>query len=188
MLHVGLKEWAVICDLLLEGKQIFVLRKGGIHERGGAGVFALEHDRFVLFPAWMHQKPEGLKQPYHDRVRHFGSEPDEVTFTGVGEAAKIWQVPSRQAFDQLDDLHCWDTSQIDMRFNYKPDRPLYLVAIRAYRLADPKTVEQHWSYKGCKSWVPLQEGHAVDDREAAAVLDDAGFADVVERIDRALSR
>ena len=188
MLDVGLKEWAVICELLLEGRQTFVLRKGGIHERGGPGVFSLEHDRFVLFPAWMHQKPEGLQPKYRDRVTHTGSEPDEVTFQGVGEAAKIWEAPSREAFDQLDELHCWDVSQIDMRFNYKPDRPLYVVAIRAFTLPQPKTVPQHWTYKGCKSWVPLREGHEVDETGVEPVLDDESFSAVIEKIDSALRR
>ena len=52
MLRIALKEWAVICDLLLAGEQAILLRKGGVHEGTGPGQFRLEHDRFALFPAW----------------------------------------------------------------------------------------------------------------------------------------
>ena len=45
MLDIALKEWAVVCNLLLEGRLAVLLRKGGIAETGGAGVFELEHTR-----------------------------------------------------------------------------------------------------------------------------------------------
>src|SRR5690606_840280 len=54
MLTVALKEWAVVCDLLLEGKCSLLLRKGGVHEDRGPGRFELEHERFTLYPAWEH--------------------------------------------------------------------------------------------------------------------------------------
>src|SRR5687768_3845167 len=44
-LHVALKEWATVCTALETGRQILLLRKGGIHETGGQ--FELEHSRFL---------------------------------------------------------------------------------------------------------------------------------------------
>lgn len=185
MLNIALKEWAVVTDLMREGTLSLLLRKGGIHERGG--VFSLEHDRFALFPAWMHQRADGLKAQYAHRVTSFGEEPDEVTFTAMGEQAKVWQITSRAAFDELDDLHVWAKPQIDMRFDYKPERPLYLLAVRVYALAQPKTVANHWKYKGCRSWVELIEGDEVDDAGAKPVVDDAAFAQLLTRVDAALA-
>ena len=185
MLNIALKEWAVVTDLMREGTLSLLLRKGGIHERGG--VFTLEHDRFALFPAWMHQRAEGLKPAWADRVTAFGEEPEEVTFTAMGEQARVWQITSREAFDQLDDLHVWAKPQIDMRFNYKPERPLYLLAVRVYALAQPKAVVNHWKYKGCRSWVELLPGDEVDERGAQPVVDDASFARLLERVDAALA-
>src|SRR5690606_6397811 len=95
MLDIALKEWAVICELLLTGELAILLRKGGIHERGGPGVFELEHPRFVLYPSWAHQKPGMLKPPFAQRVEVMTQEPAQVTFEGIGEAARIWKVPSR---------------------------------------------------------------------------------------------
>lgn len=182
MLNVALKEWAVVCELLLEGELAVLLRKGGIHERGGAGVFELEHPRFALFPAWLHQVPNRMKPAYRDRVQRFREEPAEVTLRGVGAVEHIWQVPSREAFDQLDDLHCWSRPQIDMRFRYKPERPLYLMAVRVHRLDEPKRIVNRESYAGCRSWVPLAAEDAVDDAKMEPALTLEAFAAVVERI------
>jgi hypothetical protein len=188
MLDTALKEWSIVCDLLLTGELALLLRKGGIHETGGPGVFELEHPRFLLYPSYVHQKPEMIKPVLRDRVNVLDQEPSEVTFTGLGEAARIWNVPSREAFDQLDDLHCWSPAQIDMRFDYKPQRPLYLMAVRAYKLAQPHTVENHADYSGCRSWVALRPEDAVCDAKVMPVIDNQSFAAIVDRIERGFSR
>ncbi|MCC6681722.1 MAG: DUF1802 family protein [Phycisphaeraceae bacterium] len=187
MLTIALKEWAVVCDLLVEGGLAIVLRKGGIHEEGGPGRFKLEVERFALFPAWEHQDPRKLKQAYQSRVKTFGQEPSELLIRGYAEAARIWQVPSREAFDQLDDLHCWTSEQIDMRFNYKPDRPIYLLALRAFRLPDAKLIANQPRYAGCKSWVDLDEADAIDESGAMPAMSDDAFAALLERIEKSMA-
>lgn len=186
MLNIALKEWAVVCDLMLAGELMFLLRKGGIHERGGEAVFELEHPRFALFPAWMHQVPNRLKPLYRDRVQRFNDEPEQLTLRAVGEATDIWQVHSREAFDRLDDMHPWSDAQIRMRFNYKPERPLYLVAVRMFQLAEPKTIANTPAYAGCRSWVPLAAADAVDETDARPVLSDEAYAARVRRLGEAM--
>ena len=44
-LRVALKEWASVCSALETGRQIILLRKGGIHESGGE--FEVENRQFV---------------------------------------------------------------------------------------------------------------------------------------------
>lgn len=187
MLDIALKEWAVVCDLLVEGELGIVLRKGGVHEDAGPGRFKLEVPRFALFPAWEHQDPRKLKAPFRGRVQVFDAEPDELTIKGWAEAAHIRAVPSRGAFDSLDDLHPWTAEQIDMRFNYKPDRPIYLLALRVHRLTKPKTIANNPRYAGCKSWVDLDPADAIDDSGARPAMNDAAFARLVERLDRAMA-
>ncbi len=182
MLDVALKEWAVVCDLLLEGRLSLLLRKGGIHESGGPGVFELEHRRFALFPSWAHQKPAMIKSDWCSVVEP-GQEPRQITFHGIGEAARIWPVTGRSQIDVLDDIHCWTAEQVDMRFSYKPDRPLFLVAVRASRLRVAKTVTNHAEYSGCRSWVPLRPGDHVDDAAAQPAVTDAEFDEMLTRID-----
>lgn len=185
MLDIALKEWAVVCDLLAEGKLAFLLRKGGIHEKHGR--FGIDHDRFALFPAWMHQKPELLKPGFADRVDSFGQEPSEITFRAMAEVSRIWEVTGRRAFDRLDDLHPWSSSQIDIRFNYKPEKPLYLVTLRAYRLGEEKTIENRKRYAGCRSWVPLIEEDHVDDSGLTPAMSDDAFSQVEQAVDQAMA-
>ena len=45
-LSFALKEWAAVCQALSTGRQIVLLRKGGIHE--AAGEFELDHRQFVF--------------------------------------------------------------------------------------------------------------------------------------------
>jgi hypothetical protein len=75
--------------------------------------------------------------------------------------------------DEIDDQHVWTDALLDMRFNYRPENPLYLLLVRPYRLATPVTIENTPAYAGCKSWVPLER--AVSTAGAAPVLDDTTF-------------
>src|SRR5687768_8095015 len=60
----ALKEWAVTCRALREGRQILLLRKGGIED--DCGVFELEHRAFWLQPTYDHQSDDRLKPEYRD--------------------------------------------------------------------------------------------------------------------------
>lgn len=186
MLHVALKEWSIVCDLLLSGELAILLRKGGIREPGGAGRFELEHSQFALFPSWAHQQPERIKRPHRQRVQVFAGEPKEIIFYGYAQVNHIWPVPSREAFDALEDLHCWTPPQVDMRFDYKPDRPLYLMILRAFRLAKPKTVVNSPEYAGCRSWIALSASDGVDEANAAPAIGDQAFEQIIFRCDQAM--
>lgn len=187
MIPMALKEWAVICDALLAGEQALLIRKGGIAESGGPGRFQLEVPRFALFPAWLHQAPERIKPRWRDRVEVFDREPAEILIRGFGVAERVWPVPTRASLDALDELHVWTPEQLDLRWNYKPHQPLYLLAVRVSRLAAPKSLANHPRYAGCKSWVELDATDAIDDASAAPVLGDAQFSVIAADIAAALA-
>lgn len=191
-LDIALKEWAIVCGFLAQGRCALLLRKGGIHEDGGPGRFGLNHDRFLMFPAWEHERLDWIKPswlPWASELTAVDepqkSEPNQIRFECYAEAAKIWQVPSREAFDRLNDLHPWATPQIDMRFNYKPERPLYLLAVRAYRTVGDVVVPNRDSFAGCVSWVPMGGGDAVDASGAVPAMGDDEFNSLLVRVDRA---
>ena len=163
-LHVALKEWATVCAALEEGRQVVLLRKGGIHETGGR--FELEHPQFLLFPTYLHQKREMLKPAEHAGFTAATAEPARITMSVAGEVTDIVQLKNRAQMDALEDQHVWTKPLIDMRFNYRPENPLYLMLVRAYRLKDAVTVENTAAYAGCKSWVPLVEAVGVGGCEA----------------------
>jgi hypothetical protein len=72
-----------------------------------------------------------------------------------------------------------------MRFNYRPENPLYLLFLRAYRLGKSVIIENTPAYAGCKSWVPL--GDAVEIQNAQPVLSDSQYSARVEQSLRRIS-
>ncbi len=185
MIDVALKEWAIVCDLLAAGRCCLVLRKGGIAEFDGPGRFRLEHERFALFPAWEHEKLEWIKPGWLEGLRDtpVETEPSEIALKAWAEVGGAWTVPSREAFDRLDDLHPWTREQIDMRFNYKPDRPLWLLALRVHRLDEPKAIPNRDTFAGCRSWVPLDGEDALEAEGATPTIGDASFEAVKARVE-----
>jgi hypothetical protein len=170
-LNVALKEWAVVCHALETGRQMILLRKGGIVE--AIGGFELEHSRFLLFPTYLHQNTAMLKPEEQAEVHAATSEPDELILRSAAEVTNIIRISSRSQIDALDAEHIWAPPLIDMRFNYRPKNPLYLLIVRAYRLAAPVKIQNTPDYAGCKSWVPLAA--AVDCRDAKPVIEESVF-------------
>jgi hypothetical protein len=170
-LAVALKEWATVCRALATGRQLILLRKGGISE--SIGGFELEHNQFLLFPTYLHQNFDSLKPEAHADFQPHTAEPDQVEISLAATVTDIHQLQSRQQMDDLDDQHIWRPPLIDMRFNYRPKNPLYLLILRTYRLPTPITIPNTPTYAGCKSWVPLD--HPIPTKNATPVLDDTTF-------------
>ena len=170
-LDVGLKEWATVCGAVEAGRQILLLRKGGIYESGGE--FELEHRRFLFFPTYLHQNPAMLKPEAQGAFEPRSAEPQQIELSLAAQVTDIIPVKSREQMDEIDDAHIWTEPLIDMRFNYKQENPLYLLLVRAYKLAEAMTVENTPAYAGCKSWVPLE--NAVSTQGARPVLDETSY-------------
>lgn len=153
-LNVALKEWDAVCHALLSGRQILLLRKGGILEQSQKNRFSITHNQFLLFPTFLHQSRGELKAEVE--FEPAAAEPEHVLISAAAVVSDIVKVDSRQQIDRLDHQHIWTSSLIDMRFKYKPQNPLYLVLVRTYRLAAPVTLANVPAYAGCKSWVPLE--------------------------------
>ncbi|HEX8915677.1 MAG TPA: DUF1802 family protein, partial [Humisphaera sp.] len=177
-LPTALKEWKLVTDALAGGRQALLLRKGGIYESGGE--FELEHRHFVFFPTYVHQNLRMLKPDEQAGFEARSAEPEKVTLAVAGEVTDIVQVQDRPQMDRLDAEHIWAPPLIDMRFSYRPENPLYIVLVRAYRLAAPVTVANTPAYAGCKSWVPLDQPIAT--AGATPALDNAAYAERVGRI------
>jgi hypothetical protein len=182
-LSVALKEWAAVCSALQSGRQIILLRKGGIYE--AAGEFEIEHRQFLLFPTYLHQNLEMLKPTEHAGFAPAGAEPQQIKISAAAQIDKIIPMPSRAAMDALDDQHIWTRPLIDMRFSYRPENPLYLLVLRAYRLTEPATIQNTPAYAGCKSWVPLGQPISA---QSQPVLTDAEFETRQRAILQTLSR
>jgi hypothetical protein len=171
-LDVALKEWHAVTRALASGRQCVLLRKGGIHET--EGVFQTEHMRFVLVPTWLHQKIDWIKPEDRGDAVARNAEPDELPIDTWADVSDVVRVPNRVAMDALSDQHLYLPPLIDMRFDYKPHNPLYVLIVRAWRLPRALTIANTPAYAGCRSWVPLDR--AIDVSGSTAALDDAAFA------------
>jgi hypothetical protein len=177
-LNIALKEWDTVCRALGSGRQILLLRKGGIYE--SAGGFEIENRQFLLFPTFVHQNPQMLKDDALSWYERRAAEPDAIMLSHAGSISDIIQIQNRAQMDAINDEHVWTTPLIDMRFNYKPQNPLYLLLVRTYALPTPVTIQNTPAYAGCKSWVPLDE--PVNTSVATAVLDESSYAERRQRI------
>lgn len=168
---IALKEWAVVCQALVEGKQIFLLRKGGIQEKE----FATDQETFLLYPTLEHQSLEDVKPEFQDLFKRYPSF-DEEEYIPISHYAKVVQdirVSSREFLDRLFPYHIWTHLYIDKRWNYKPEKPLHLLLARVFRLPKSRLHDFEPRYAGCKSWVDLSE--TIPTEKAVPVLTDAEF-------------
>ena len=174
-MNTALKEWSVIVDALGRGDQLVLLRKGGILDAGGE--FSMASERFLLWPTYLHQDTDWLAEPYHDRLAPSladrPDEPDTYRLDTLAVTEAILEVPSRAHLDPLAGEHIWSDSYLDMRWNYRPEIPLYLLLLRVYRLPGATLVHETSEQRGCRSWVELER--PVDVEGATPVVADDGF-------------
>ena len=82
---MALKEWAIVCQALEEGKQTILLRKGGVAEEGDG--FNPENPEFFLFPTTEHESADKIKADWRPRLHKLDKEakdPKRVHFRLYG--------------------------------------------------------------------------------------------------------
>lgn len=167
------KEWDVAVDALEQGKTIMLLRKGGIHERGGR--FQVAHERVLLYPTHEHQQPFLLKPEYAPLVTPVisGWHPQTIRIGSFASVTDIFSVTDETTVNALLAFHIWNEQFISDRLKWKPLQPLYILLLRTYKLAQVQIIPYNSIYGGCKSWIDLAEPIAIDD--SVAVLNDATY-------------
>ncbi len=174
----ALKEWAVVCRALKEGRQTVLLRKGGILEyRQG---FEVKHDRFVLFPTYEHQAKEHLQADYAGKLDDVLSEQppaDAIVLSSYAEARRVAEITDESALTLLAKYHVWSESYVNARMAYNPKKPMSVILVRVYNLQDPIRVDTKPEWAGCKSWIPI-------DVEAAGrpALDVSAFSKIESEV------
>lgn len=172
--RIALKEWAVICREVGTGRQIVLLRKGGIRE--GRPGFAVDHSEFFLFPTYVHQNEEELSEPVRaglPEVARAAPPGGTVRLELYVRVAGVTEVGSLEPLRRIADEQALAWPAVERRFHYR--RPgLHVIALRAYRLPRPLETPSLARYDGCRSWVELESELPVTDAEP--VLDDATFA------------
>ena len=183
---MAFKEWAVVIKALGEGRQILILRKGGIHEKRGG--FTVEHREFFLFPTSFHQQdeqvvPEARRDLAEAQASAQPGAPVPVQYYATAELVR--EVDEAATIKALAGLHIWTDKTIEERYEWGRKQGIHLIAARVYRLPKVQLIPMHESYGGCKSWIELQQ--PIDTTDAQPVLSDESFSEKLASIQRALA-
>lgn len=156
------KEWAVICNALAAGEQSLILRKGGIAEPGGD--FKLEQPRFWLYPTYVHQQFDGIREELNSWLEAVNKQqppPGLVRISHFAEVTGVYHIKALPAALLLGHLHFWSDTTVQRRFEYKSPG-LYALLVRVYQAAEVVELPETDAYRGCKSWVELDRDLPVE--------------------------
>lgn len=178
--RTALKEWAVTVAALEAGRQVLLLRKGGIREEGRE--FRVEHDEFVLYPTYEHQRADLIKPEYHGELERVlrEAQPGRFPVRSWAKVTHVFQTLDPHVVRRLSDYGIWTPDYAQERLAWKPRKPLYALVLRTYNLPATHWVEWDASYAGCRSWTELKQEVPLEGR--APALDDQEFARRVEEI------
>jgi hypothetical protein len=160
-MRIAFKEWAVVCRALASGRQIVILRKGGIIEEGGA--FRPDHPETVI--------PEA-RVSFEELEREM-PETGNVVFRHCATVTDVIRVESLKSVHALRGTHVWSDDVVEERFHRWRDHSVWAMIVRVSALAKPMSVALREEYTGCKSWVHLEED--VSAESAVAVVDEREY-------------
>lgn len=152
------KEWAAVCRALAAGRQIVLLRKGGIAEESGR--FRPGPESFLLLPTYLHQSADQLAPEAAAYLREAESSappPDQVEIALYAELAWARRVDRWDRLERIAGEHVWSPAVVRERFERWRDAGLYVLALRVFELPRSVRLPMRTEYGGCKSWVELAE-------------------------------
>lgn len=172
--NAALKEWAIVCQALADGRQTLLIRKGGIQEIKDG--FEVTHRNFWLFPTYVHQKVTDLVPTVHEEFRAIQAAPppDMLSirlYAAVEHAVKVTDLDRLRG---LADQHILSWECVAGRFHYRNKPGVHVLVVRVYRRPEPLLLPQKAWYDGCVSWVDLDQPISPDG--CTPVLSDAEFA------------
>jgi hypothetical protein len=179
--QAALKEWAVVCRALADGRQSLLVRKGGIEEIKGG--FQVAHREFWLFPTFVHQKVEDLVPAVHAECEAVqrnrppaGAIPIQLYAT-VTDAVRVTDL---ERLRPLAPHHILSWDCVAGRFQYRNKPGVHVLILRVFRRPEPVLIANTPHYDGCVSWVDLAE--PVPTAGCVPVLTDADFEARLARI------
>ncbi len=175
----ALKEWAVVVHALRTGRQLIILRKGGLEEEDP---FRIEHSDFFLYPTFEHQNRKFVRPEFladFDNAINDQSASRDLVISGYAAVIELWVATDLDRLRTLSPFHIWNDDCLKMRLNYKPERPLHVLLLQVSKIP-PVRVPFRPEYRGCKSWVELDM--ELSTMGGGPVLTDAEFEVQRQRI------
>ena len=172
----ALKEWDVVCEALGSGRQVIVVRKGGIAENSDG--FRFEHGEFVLLPTFFHQQAERVVPEADFAARQADTEGERESVEIRHAATLVWSklVTDRAMLGRLQAYHILTAKEVEARFNQKPEPGVQIALLRVYRLDPPRRIAWQKSFGGCRSWTEMDGDFDACTR--VSVLSDERFAEL----------
>jgi len=169
----ALKEWAAAIEALVCGRQMILMRKGGIAEE--TRDFRLAAPRFWLLPTYEHQREHLLKEECRPLIGRTLAEREaaggRLLLKAWAEAVRDIEVTDADTLARLDRFHIWTGAFADERLKWKRTKPLHVLVLRVHAAEAPVAIPHRESYSGCKSWVMLED-LAADARFQPVLADD----------------
>lgn len=154
---IAFKEWDVVCEALEEGRQLLILRKGGIHE--GREGFSFAHEEFVLFPTRFHAQGDYVKTPGVVAKPEWEIG-EEVVITSKVKVTKAVTLTDWEEVAALDDQHIWTEETIRDRFFWEgkgmASGSIHVAYVEVEKLEEPISFAYAKKYGGCRSWVEIE--------------------------------
>ena len=142
---------------LERGQQQLIFRKGGIAEEGRG--FAVDHDRFWLFPTYFHQQKVGLGEAYsslyEEAMRRKPSE-GRVAITSWVQVRRSFIVESEKDLELLAAQHVYAPHILTERLHGRHGAALFALEVDVHLLERPFDLPLLERYGGCRSWVDLE--------------------------------
>ncbi len=172
----ALKEWDVVCEALGCGRQVVVIRKGGIAE--GKDGLTFQHDEFALLPTFFHQQTDRVVPDFDVAVRS-GEAPGEHEGVEIRHAATlVWHrtVSDRAVLARLQAYHILTPEEVGARFDQGSSAGVQVALLRVYRIDPPCRVAWNKSFGGCRSWAEMDAD--LESCTLVSVLSDERFAEI----------
>jgi hypothetical protein len=149
--QTALKEWANAIEALGHGRQVILIRKGGIADP----TFGVEAERFYLFPTYFHQ-PEKPSGP-------------GIAITHWCEVVRTWKVREMEVLSRLEPHVIFPREALEERYRFRADQALHVIGVRTWALARPAKIEARDAYAGCRSWLSIDDEIDVDGSTPALI-------------------
>ena len=168
----ALKEWAIVCRALADGRQTLLIRKGGILENRNG--FQVAYRDFWLFPTYVHQASTQVVPEIRAELESLRPVPDGAL--EIGLYAKVVDETKVDDLERLRGLHAlqvlsWEC--VESRFRYRNRPGVHVLTLRLFRRPEPVRLMNRPWYDGCVSWVDLEQPISVEG--LVPVLGDADF-------------
>ena len=184
-MKLALKEWSLIIDQLVQGRQIVVFRSGGLADKPEA--FEVSRPEFLLFPSFFHEQEKQLRS---DRTE---------TQTMDSDAGSEASIPIQCFAREVDRFvirhpeqvplvrkhHQWKDEVLLKRMKSGKHAGLVGLILRVYQLPKVAQIAPSPRYGGCRSWIQLESD--VDIEGGQAVLQDQVFNQMHQSLLEALA-